>query len=84
MWLALMITPSAPKVMAPTAGPERKLHVPVLEASRARLSVSLAGKKSRGDTKAAKQDQEMQNSALTQRRLVEYSRHITRRTMKGR
>src|ERR687892_1211193 len=64
--------------MAPTVGPERRLHVPMPAASRARLSVSPAGRKSRGDTKAATRDQENANSGLTQRRLVEYSRHRTR------
>jgi hypothetical protein len=36
----------------PRSGPERNLHVPVPAASRARLSVSLARRESRGDTKA--------------------------------
>ncbi|HZA52628.1 MAG TPA: hypothetical protein VE616_00145, partial [Candidatus Udaeobacter sp.] len=36
----------------PRSGPEHNLHVPVPAASRARLSVSLARRESRGDTKA--------------------------------
>ena len=43
---------SAPMVVAPTVRPERNLHVPVPAASRPRLSVWLARRESRGDTKA--------------------------------